>query len=68
MPKSLHKVQKHIIKKKKGRAGALHEKSRDSRKLQQALARDEKLSTVLACRAKAKQPYRKHDWKLSGQR
>jgi hypothetical protein len=54
MPKALHKVQKHIAK-KKGKRAALHENSRDSQRLQRAIDRDEKLSKVAASRATTNQ-------------
>ena len=55
MPKTLHKVQKQI-KKKKGRAStgaALHEKSRDAKRLQSAMSRDERIAKLAASKAKA---------------
>ena len=55
MPKTLRKVQKQI-KSKKGSAssgGALHEKSRDAKRLRSALSRDEKIAKLAASKAKA---------------
>ena len=53
MPKTLRKVQKHI-KSKKGKASldALHEKSRDAKRLQSAVTRDEKIAKLAASKAK----------------
>ncbi|KAF1811316.1 hypothetical protein P152DRAFT_399783 [Eremomyces bilateralis CBS 781.70] len=50
-PKSLNKVQKQIAK-KKGASTALHEKSRDYRRLQRASAREEKVHKLVASRDK----------------
>ena len=55
MPKSLAKVRNKVIK-KKGRTGALHENSRDTRALRRAGARSEKLEKLAIVRSKAKQP------------
>nr|OQO18002.1 hypothetical protein B0A51_12891 [Rachicladosporium sp. CCFEE 5018] len=44
MPSSLQKVQKHVNKKKGAKASALHEFSRDARRLRRAGNRDEKVS------------------------
>lgn len=49
--KSLSKVQKHISK-KKGASVALHEDSRDFKRLQRATARQEKVNKLVALRNK----------------
>jgi len=57
--KSLHKVQKHIAKKKGGSGGtALHENSRDAHRIQRASDREGKVSRLAAVRRKLNQPYR----------
>jgi len=53
----LSKVQKHINK-KKGKNVALHENSRDTRRLQSAAQRDDKLNRLAAVREKQNRPYR----------
>ena len=58
MPRSLHKVTKHIAK-KKGTAAALHARSRDSKMLLRAGARDARVDRVTALREKVNLPYRK---------
>ncbi|KAH7138164.1 translation machinery-associated protein 16 [Dendryphion nanum] len=50
------KVQKHIAK-KKGRGTALHENSRDQRRLESASARDDKLNRLAAVREKQNKTY-----------
>ncbi|KAA8646005.1 translation machinery-associated protein 16 [Aspergillus tanneri] len=45
MPKSLQKVQKHIAK-KRGVVEALHENSRDAKRLRRASARDDRVARV----------------------
>ncbi|KAI9824366.1 MAG: hypothetical protein M1819_000871 [Sarea resinae] len=57
MPKSLSKVQKHIVKKRGGKATSLHENSRDSQRLRRAGARDDKIAKVSASRAKSNRPH-----------
>ncbi|KAF2738221.1 hypothetical protein EJ04DRAFT_541422 [Polyplosphaeria fusca] len=52
----LGKVQKHITK-KKGKNVVLHENSRDTRRLQSASARDDKLNRLAALREKQNKPY-----------
>ncbi|KAF1977189.1 hypothetical protein BU23DRAFT_501006 [Bimuria novae-zelandiae CBS 107.79] len=52
----LSKVQKHITK-KKGKNVALHENSRDTRRLQSAAQRDDKLNRLSAVREKQNRPY-----------
>ncbi|KAI0475450.1 translation machinery-associated protein 16 [Xylariaceae sp. FL0804] len=56
MPTSLQRTLKSI-EKKKGKVNALHEKSRDSKRLHRAQVRDEKLRKLAASREKALQPY-----------
>ncbi|KAJ5220356.1 hypothetical protein N7468_009560 [Penicillium chermesinum] len=56
MPVALHKVQKHISK-KRGAADALHENSRDARRLRRAGHRDDRLSRHASMTLKARQPY-----------
>jgi hypothetical protein len=53
----LGKVQKHI-QKKKGRNAALHENSRDTKRLQSAAGRDDKLNRLAAVREKQNRPFR----------
>jgi translation machinery-associated protein 16 len=52
----LGKVQKHIIK-KKGKNANLHEGSRDTKRLQSASMRDNKLNRLAAVREKQNKPY-----------
>ncbi|ORX94457.1 translation machinery-associated protein 16 [Clohesyomyces aquaticus] len=52
----LGKVQKHI-QKKKGRNVALHENSRDTKRLQSAAGRDDKLNRLASVREKQNRPY-----------
>lgn len=56
MAKSLQKVHKQISK-KRGVVDALHENSRDARRLRRAGARDDKLARVASVTAKARQSY-----------
>ncbi|KAK7970117.1 hypothetical protein PG996_001448 [Apiospora saccharicola] len=57
MPKtSLEKTRKAIVK-KKGQIDAIHEFSRDSKRLHRAAARDDKLVKVASARRKADRPY-----------
>ena len=58
MAKSLSKVTKKVAK-KKGSAKALHENSRDAKKIRKASARDDRISRLAATRIKLSQPYRK---------
>lgn len=60
MPKSLAKVSKKITNKRKhaGKASAMHEHSRDSRRLQRAAARDTRLVKTLDSRSRQNMPYR----------
>jgi translation machinery-associated protein 16 len=57
MPSSLQKVQKHVNKKKGTRATALHEYSRDARRLKRAGARDEKVTREGKVREKANKQF-----------
>ncbi|KAK8254428.1 translation machinery-associated protein 16 [Phyllosticta capitalensis] len=59
MPKSLAKVSKKITNKRKhaGKASAMHEHSRDSRRLQRAAARDTRLVKTLDSRSRQNMPY-----------
>jgi translation machinery-associated protein 16 len=56
MPRNLYKVQK-LISKKRGKLDALHENSRDSKRLQRASARNDKLARAAAATLKARQVY-----------
>jgi translation machinery-associated protein 16 len=58
MPRALHKVSKHITK-KKGKNLVLHENSRDSRMLLRAGARDHRVQKVTSLREKINRPYSK---------
>ncbi|KAK5114369.1 hypothetical protein LTR62_002621 [Meristemomyces frigidus] len=53
MPSKLAKVQKHVTKKKGGKPTALHEDSRDARRLRKAGARDDKIHRQHNVREKA---------------
>jgi translation machinery-associated protein 16 len=55
MPKALHKVQKHVSKKKGGKPTTLHENSKDSQRLRTAAAREDKVSRTLAATARENQ-------------
>lgn len=57
MPRALHKVQKQISKKKGGNVTALHENSRDARRLRQAGAREDKVARIMSAAAKSNQIY-----------
>lgn len=57
MARSLHKVQKQISKKKGGKPTALHENSRDARRLRQAGAREDKIARIMTVTAKSNQVY-----------
>lgn len=63
MAKNLYKVQKKISK-KRGKLGTLHENSRDSKRLQAAGAREDKLSRVAAVTNKARLGY--GEWDICG--
>ncbi|KAF3763778.1 hypothetical protein M406DRAFT_262813 [Cryphonectria parasitica EP155] len=56
MPKSLEKTRKQIAKKRHGTIGALHEFSRNSKRLHKAQVRDERLEKLAATRKKHDQP------------
>lgn len=56
MPSTFEKTRKAIAK-KKGPIEAVHQFSRDSRRLHRAQARDEKLDKIAAARRKADKPY-----------
>ncbi|KAF2001087.1 hypothetical protein P154DRAFT_522071 [Amniculicola lignicola CBS 123094] len=56
MPSRLSKVQKHITK-KKGKNASLHENSRDTKRLQRASGRDDKLNRLTTMREKQNRPY-----------
>lgn len=56
MPKSMHKVQKHISK-KKGALEAMHENSRDAKLLRRAGARDDRVARVSASMTRGRQSY-----------
>jgi translation machinery-associated protein 16 len=56
MTKNFYKVQKQISK-KRGKLDALHENSRDSKKLRRASAREDKLARLAAATSKARQSY-----------
>lgn len=56
MPKSFAKVHKHILK-KRGVIDALHENSRDAKRLRRANARDDRVARVSALMARGRQSY-----------
>lgn len=53
---SYEKTRKQIQKKRHGNIEALHEFSRDSRRLHRASVRDEKIDKLVASRGKREQP------------
>lgn len=53
MARALHKVQKEISKKKGGKPTALHENSRDARRLRQAGAREDKIARIMTAAHKS---------------
>lgn len=57
MARALHKVQKEISKKRGGKPTALHENSRDARRLRQAGAREDKLARIMTLAQKSNQRY-----------
>ncbi|OAL39680.1 hypothetical protein AYO20_01077 [Fonsecaea nubica] len=57
MARSLNKVQKQISKKRGGKPNALHENSRDAKRLRRAGAREEKLARLMDAAVKANQIY-----------
>lgn len=58
MPKTLEKTRKHIAKKRNGTVEALHQYSRDSRRMHRASLRDDKLDKIASSRSKKEQPLR----------
>jgi hypothetical protein len=56
MAKTVEKTRKEIAKKKGGTVNALHERSRDSRRLHRAQVRDERLNKILDSRKRREQP------------
>ncbi|KAK2056856.1 hypothetical protein LY76DRAFT_606675 [Colletotrichum caudatum] len=56
MPSTLQKARKHIAKKRNGHDLALHEYSRDSKRLHKASIRDQKLEKLHASRNRKEQP------------
>lgn len=56
MPKTLEKTRKQIAKKRNGTIDALHQFSRDSKRLHKAQVRDERLEKLAAARRKQDQP------------
>ncbi|KAI0409163.1 translation machinery-associated protein 16 [Xylaria palmicola] len=56
MPKTVERTRKAIAK-KKGPIDALHQYSRDSKRLHRAQVRDEKLEKIAAARRKKDKPY-----------
>lgn len=57
MARSLHKLQKQISKKRGGKPNALHENSRDARRLRQAGAREDKIARIASVAARSNQVY-----------
>ncbi|KIW27838.1 uncharacterized protein PV07_07539 [Cladophialophora immunda] len=57
MARALNKVQKQISKKRGGKPNALHENSRDAKRLRRAGAREEKLARLMDAAVKANQVY-----------
>jgi len=56
MPKTLEKTRKQIAKKKGGQVDALHQNSRDSKRLHRAQIRDDRLEKLAAARKKNNKP------------
>lgn len=56
MAKTLEKTRKQIAKKRNGDIGALHQFSRNSKRLHKAQIRDERLEKLAATRKKQDQP------------
>ncbi|KAJ9148548.1 hypothetical protein NKR23_g4777 [Pleurostoma richardsiae] len=56
MPSSLDKTRKQIAKKRNGTIEALHQNSRDSKRLHRAQVRDDRLDKIAAARRKQNQP------------
>lgn len=59
MTRAVTKVTKQISKKRAGKSSALHEKSRDVRRIQRVTGREDKLARNAAAAMKARQTYRK---------
>jgi translation machinery-associated protein 16 len=57
---SLSKVHKHISKKRSS-MDAMHENSRDAKRLRRAGSREERLSHHASMTLKARQPYRQYN-------
>ena len=57
MARSLQKVQKQIAKKRGGKPTALHENSRDARRLRTAGAREDKLTRIMTAAQRSQQRY-----------
>lgn len=57
MPKSLEKTRKQIAKKRNGTVEALHQYSRDSKRLHRAQVRDERLEKLATSRRRQEQPF-----------
>ncbi|KAI9694295.1 MAG: hypothetical protein M1820_009054 [Bogoriella megaspora] len=56
MPSQASKVSKQIKKKKPGKLGALHENSRDAKRLRRANARDDRVNRLATIRARQSEP------------
>ncbi|KAJ4387954.1 translation machinery-associated protein 16 [Gnomoniopsis smithogilvyi] len=56
MPKTLERTRKQIAKKRHGAIDALHEFSRDSKRLHKAQVRDDRLEKLIAARKKHDKP------------
>ncbi|KAK4124600.1 hypothetical protein N657DRAFT_633644 [Parathielavia appendiculata] len=56
MAKTLEKTRKQIAKKRNGTIDALHQKSRDSKRLHRAQVRDDRLEKIAEARRKKDQP------------
>ncbi|TEA12095.1 Translation machinery-associated protein 16 [Colletotrichum sidae] len=56
MPTTVSKTRKQIAKKRNGQIEALHEFSRDSKRLHKASVRDQKLEKLASARSKKEQP------------
>lgn len=58
MAKTLEKTRKQIAKKRNGTITALHQNSRDSKRLHKAQVRDDRLEKIAEARRKKDQPLR----------
>lgn len=56
MPKTLERTRKQIAKKRHGAIDALHQFSRDSKRLHKAQVRDDRLEKIAAVRKKQDKP------------